>query len=77
MNITATKTERLDISISANDLREIIRTHLVEKHGVSVQPNEMHFAIKTVYDGSIGDPGNDEFAGVEISSIQHQKHTDI
>ena len=77
MNITATKTERLDISISANDLMEIIRTHLVEKHGVSVHPNEMHFVIKTVYDGSIGDPGSDEFAGVEISSIQHQKHTDI
>lgn len=77
MNITATKTERLDISISADDLREIIRTHLVEKHGVSVQPNEMHFAIKTVYDGSIGDPGSDEFAGVEISSIQNQKHLDL
>lgn len=77
MSIKAIKTERLDISISAKELREIIKAHLVEKHGVKVQSNEMHFVIKTVYDGSMGDPGSEEFAGVEISSTQHQKHLDL
>lgn len=77
MKINAIKTERLDITITVDEAREIIRTHLVEKHGVSVQANEIHFVIKTVYDGSMGDPGSIEFTGVDISSIQNKQDLDL
>jgi hypothetical protein len=77
MKIKAIKTERLQATITADEVREIIRTHLVEKHGVSVQPNEIHFVIKTVYDGTMGDPGSDEFTGVDISSVQNKQDLEL
>ena len=73
----ATKTERLDISLSAKEIKEIVKSYLVEKKGIKVNTNEMHFVIKTVYDGSMSDPGADEVSGIEISSTQNQKHLDL
>lgn len=73
----AIKTERLDITISAKEIKEIVRSYLTEKKGISVNTNEMRFSIKTVYDGSLNDPGSDEVQGIEISSTQNQKHLDI
>lgn len=73
----ATKTERLDISLSAKEIKEIVKSYLVEKKGIKVNTNEMQFVIKTVYDGSMGDPGTDEVSGIEISSTQNQKHLDL
>lgn len=73
----AIKTERLDITISAKEIKEIVRSYLTEKKGIAVDTNEMRFSIKTVYDGSLNDPGSDEVQGIEISSTQNQKHLDI
>ena len=77
MKINAIKTERLDINITPGEVREMIRTYLIEKHGVSVKDNEIRFVIKTVYDGTMGDPGSEEFAGIDISSIQYKKDLDL
>ena len=73
----AIKTERLDITISAKEIKEIVKSYLVEKKGIMVDTKEMRFAIKTVYDGSMGDPGSDEVSGIEISSTQNQNHLDL
>ena len=72
----ATKTERLDITISAKEIKEIVRSYLAEKKGIMVETKEMRFDIKTVYDG-MGNPGSDEVSGIEISSTQNQKHLDL
>ena len=73
----AIKTERLDITISAKEIKEIVKSYLVEKKGIMVDTKEMRFAITVVYDGSLNDPGTDEVSGIEISSTQNQKHLDL
>ncbi len=73
----AIQTERLDITISAKEIKEIVKSYLVEKKGIMVDTKEMRFSIKTVYDGSMDDPGSDEVQGIEISSTQNQKHLDL
>jgi len=73
----ATKTERLDITISAKEIKEIVKSYLVEKKGIMVDTKEMRFSIETVYDGSLNDPGSDEVSGIEISSVQNKKHSEL
>lgn len=73
----ATKTERLDITISAKEIKEIVKSYLVEKKGIMVDTKEMRFRIETVYDGSLNDPGSDEVSGIEISSVQNKKHSEL
>ena len=53
------------ISLSAKDVKEIVINHLKEK-GFIVEQYSAH--IKTVYDGSMGDYGTDEFSGVTITA---------
>jgi len=73
----AIKTERLDIKISAKEIKDIVQAYLKQKHNITVDTKEIRFDIKTVYDGSLNDPGHDEVQGIEISSTQNQKHLDI
>lgn len=73
----AIKTERLDIKISAEEIKDIVQAYLKQKHNITVDTKEIRFDIKTVYDGSLNDPGYDEVQGIEISSTQNQKHLDI
>lgn len=73
----AIQTERLDITLSTKEIKEIVKSYLVEKKGIVVDTKEMRFVIKTVYDGSLNDPGSDEVSGIEISSTQNQKHLDL
>ena len=73
----AIKTERLDITISAKEIKEIVRSYLAEKKGIMVDTKEMRFRIETVYDGSLNDPGSDEVSGIEISSVQNKKHSEL
>lgn len=73
----AIKTEKIDITLSTKEIKEIVKSYLVEKKGIVVDTKEMRFVIKTVYDGSLNDPGSDEVSGIEISSTQNQKHLDL
>ena len=58
------------ISLSAKDVKEIVINHLKEK-GFIVEQYRAH--IKTVYDGSMGDYGTEEFSGVTITANKIEK----
>ena len=53
------------IKLSAKDVQDIIIEHLKNK-GFTVEQYSAH--IKTVYDGSMGDYGTEEFDGVCITA---------
>ena len=65
-------TKRTIIEMSVQDIHKLIETSLEQKgyHIEHIQSN-----IETKYDGSLGDPGTDVFAGVTITAnIEYEEH---
>lgn len=58
-----TNTTQTRIIISAKEIQDIVTNHLKEKGYDVIQYREI---IKTVYDGSLGDMGEETFAAVDI-----------
>lgn len=58
-----TNTTQTRIIISAKEIQDIVTNHLKEKGYDVIQYREI---IKTVYDGSLGDMGEETFASVDI-----------
>lgn len=61
-----TKTNKVQIELSASEIEDIVKDHL-EKKGFTV--DNMSFKIETIYDGAyIGDPGHDVVSGMNITA---------
>lgn len=60
-----TKTSRVQIEITANEIVDLVKSHL-EKKGFVV--NHMSFNIKTEYDGCLGDLGTDVVSGMSVTA---------
>ena len=54
------------IKISREEVTKIIKRYFIESHGIVIEGCSP--LIQTVYDGSLGDPGTEEFMGFEINS---------
>ena len=59
----ATQTSKTEVVLTRKDVEDIIKAHLECRH---LTVDSMRYQIETVYDGSMGDSGTDEFCGYKI-----------
>ena len=65
-----TTIQKTNIALSREDVEKIVKDHLLSRHYVV---ESMQSLITTVYDGSMNDPGTEEFDGYRITANYSQK----
>jgi K+/H+ antiporter YhaU regulatory subunit KhtT len=70
----ATKSERVGIKISKHEVYSIIINHLASK---GFEVNHCSAIIETVYDGTMGDTGTEEFTGLTIVANEKKEEFEI